>query len=52
MGSNHHHSADTSRAVQELLPHSKNGWETFTKATFWCCLSVAALLLLMLIFLK
>ncbi len=48
----HHHAADTTRSVQELLPRSKNGWEAFTKATLWCCLSIAVLLLLMLAFLK
>ena len=48
----HHHAADTSRTVQELLPHSKYGWNAFTKATLWGCISIVTLLLLMLIFLK
>lgn len=49
---NNHHAADTARTVQELLPGSRKGWEAFTKATLCCCLGVAALLLMMLAFLK
>lgn len=47
-----HHTVDTTRSVQELLPRSRHGWEAFTKATLWCCLGVAVLLLMMLAFLK
>jgi hypothetical protein len=51
MAADHGHSGDIARTERELLPQHKQGWETFTRATTYACIGVAAVLLLMLLFL-
>lgn len=43
--------ANVDRTVKELLPSSKAGWAVFTKAAAGAVIGVAAILLLMLLFL-